>query len=56
MPKDSKVLINFFKVSTLLGGISSLADSNRTKVEKAICDFSANTLTVKPVMARAALI
>ena len=56
IPRVSNVLISFFKVSTLLAGIWSLADSSLTKVEKAMFDFSAKSLTVNPVMARAALI
>ena len=55
-PIDSNVFFNFFSVSTLPAGISSAADSRRTIVEKAIPAFSANALTVKPVIARAALI
>jgi hypothetical protein len=56
MPSASNVLISLFKVCTLLAGIWSFADSSRTKVEKAMFDFSAKSLTVNPVMARAALI
>ena len=38
MPSASNVLISLFKVSTLLAGIWSFADSSRTSVEKAMFD------------------
>jgi len=56
IPMDSKAFLSFLRVSTLPAGMSSPADSSRTIVVKAIPAFSANVLTVNPVIARAALI